>query len=84
MLKPNGAILIRDLIRPIDERIMNELVEKIGMEYNQNQKQLFRDSLHAALTLDEVNRLVEQAQLSNVEVYQSSELHWTLEKKYLG
>ena len=80
VLKPNGAILLRDLIHPPSEEIINSLVESIGEEYNEHQKKLFRDSLHAAFTLDEVNDLVQQAGVSNVTVYQSSDRHWTAER----
>ena len=80
VLKPNGAILIRDLIRPPDEETVNALVESIGTEYDAHQKQLFRDSLHAALTLDEVKQLISQAGLEDVVVYQSSDRHWTAER----
>ena len=80
VLKPNGAIFIRDLIRPPDEETMNTLVESIGTEYDAHQKQLFRDSLHAALTLDEVNQLISQTGLEGVLVYQSSDRHWTAER----
>lgn len=84
VLKPNGAIFIRDLIRPVDESTMNAFVESIGTDYDGHQKMLFRDSLHAAFTLDEVNELVQKAGLEDVKVYQSSDRHWTVERKYSG
>lgn len=80
VLKPNGAILLRDLIRPSDEATMNGLVESIGTDYDAHQTQLFRDSLHAAFTLDEVNQLIAQAGLEGVKIYQSSDRHWTAER----
>lgn len=83
VLKPNGAIFIRDLIRPPNEETMNALVKSIGSEYDAHQKQLFRDSLHAALTLDEVNQLISQAGLEGVMVYQSSDRHWTAERSWI-
>jgi ubiquinone/menaquinone biosynthesis C-methylase UbiE len=82
VLKTNGAILIRDLIRPPDQETMNRLVESIGAEYDTYQKQLFRDSLQAALTLDEVNQRISQAGLQGVMVYQSSDRHWTAERAW--
>ncbi|MCA1991387.1 MAG: methyltransferase domain-containing protein [Coleofasciculus sp. S288] len=82
VLKPNGAILIRDLIRPADEATMNAMVESIGPEYDEHQKKLFRESLHAAFTVNELNELVQKAGLENVQVYQSSDRHWTAERKY--
>lgn len=82
VLKPNGGIFIRDLIRPADEDSMNALVESIGTEYNEHQVRLFRDSLHAALTLEEVNQLMQQARLEGVRVYQSSDRHWTAQRAW--
>ena len=82
VLKPTGAILIRDLIRPPSEEIMNTLVESIGTEYDEHQKMLFRDSLHAAFTLDEVNQLISDAGLEGVTVYQSSDRHWTAQRAF--
>jgi ubiquinone/menaquinone biosynthesis C-methylase UbiE len=84
VLKPNGGILIRDLLRPMNEDIMNGLVDSIGTEYNEHQKMLFRDSLHAAFTLDEVNQLVSDAGLEGAKLYQSSDRHWTLERQAMG
>ena len=81
VLKPNGAILIRDLIRPPDQETLNNIVKLIGAEHNTRQKQLLRDSLYAALTIDEVNQLISQAGLQNVIVHQSSDRHWTAERK---
>lgn len=82
VLKPNGAILIRDLIRPENEETMNNLVESIGIEYNAHQKQLFRDSLHAAFNLDEARQMVAQVGLEGVKIYQSSVRHWTAERAW--
>ncbi|MBU7582925.1 MAG: class I SAM-dependent methyltransferase [Nostoc sp. TH1S01] len=78
--KPNGGLLIRDLLRPADEMTMNALVSSIGHDYDPRQQKLFRDSLHAALTLDEVNQLVTSVGLVGVKVYQSSDRHWTIER----
>jgi ubiquinone/menaquinone biosynthesis C-methylase UbiE len=80
--KPNGGIFVRDLFRPVDEVTMNGLVENIGSEYNAIQKKLFRDSLHAALTIDEVNQLISAVGLVGVKVYQSSDRHWTAERSW--
>lgn len=81
VLKPNGAILIRDLIRPSNKEIIERLVEDIGADYDEHQKKLFFDSLQAALTLEEVKELVTEAGLQDVKIYQSSDRHWTIERK---
>jgi ubiquinone/menaquinone biosynthesis C-methylase UbiE len=68
VLQPQGAICIRDLIRPADAATIDRLVEGIGTEYNDRQKDLFRDSLHAAFTIDEVEQLIAQAGIPDVKL----------------
>ncbi|MBD2308484.1 class I SAM-dependent methyltransferase [Chroococcidiopsis sp. FACHB-1243] len=82
VLQPKGAICIRDLIRPSDAATIDRLVEGIGTEYSDRQKDLFRDSLHAAFTIDEVEQLVTQAEIPGVRIYQSSDRHWTVERNW--
>ncbi len=82
VLKPNGFLMLRDLLRPETPAIADAMVAEIGPEYSPHQAQLFRDSLYAAFTLEELQKLVEQAGLSNVKIYASSERHWTMERAY--
>ena len=84
VLKPNGAIFLRDLMRPNTQEILEEIVNKYAVDCNEHQKMLFRDSLHAAFTLDEINELMQQASLENVHIYQSSDRHWTAERTGLS
>ena len=80
VLKPNGAIFLRDLMRPASEEILHAIVDRVVGECNDHQRQLFQDSLYAAFTLDEVKDMVQQASLKGVKVYQSSDRHWTAER----
>lgn len=82
VLKPNGAILIRDLLRPATEEIVNRMVEANGSEYSSHQTQLFRDSLHAAFSLEEVEQMIQVVGLKGVKFYQSSDRHWTMERAW--
>lgn len=82
VLKPNGGILIRDLIRPPNKETLNDLVKSIGSKYSDHQKKLFHDSLQAAFTIEEIKQLIAQANLQGVTVYQSSERHWTAERAW--
>jgi ubiquinone/menaquinone biosynthesis C-methylase UbiE len=84
LVRPGGAILIRDLIRPENDEIVNDLVDRTGLGYDAHQQQLFRDSLKAALTLAEVQDAIDLVGLQNVKLTQSSELHWSIERKKLG
>jgi ubiquinone/menaquinone biosynthesis C-methylase UbiE len=58
VLRPGGLLFVRDLLRPET----NDEVERIVATYAGNesprQQQLFRQSLHAALTVDEVGALL--------------------------
>ncbi|MBD1938080.1 class I SAM-dependent methyltransferase [Microcoleus sp. FACHB-68] len=80
VLKPAGAIFLRDLFRPADEKIMDTLVNRYATDCNAHQKKLFRDSLNAAFTLEEVNQIVKDAGFKDVKVYSSSNRHWTAER----
>jgi ubiquinone/menaquinone biosynthesis C-methylase UbiE len=81
LVKPGGAMLIRDLIRPASDKIVDELVAKIGADYDLHQQQLFHDSLKAGLTLVEVQELIDRVGLTQVKLSQSSDLHWTIARK---
>ena len=81
VLKPNGFILLRDLLRPQTPEQLETYLEKVH-DYNAHQTQLFRDSLQAAFTLAEVEALLQAAQIPGLEIYQSSDYHWTAERPY--
>jgi len=83
VLKPNGAIFLRDLLRPEDEAIRDNLVEVYAGNCNSHQKQLFSDSLHAAFTLAEIQTMIETAGLEGVRIYESSDRHWTAERAWM-
>jgi ubiquinone/menaquinone biosynthesis C-methylase UbiE len=82
VLKPQGAIFLRDLTRPSSETELNSLVEQYAGNCNDHQKKLFRDSLQAAYRLDEIINFIESVGLENMRVYQSSDRHWTAERSY--
>ena len=84
VLKPEGAVFIRDLMRPVNESQVDYCVEQYARDCNDYQKKLFRDSLFAAFTLDEIIDMIEAAGLEGVRVYQSSDRHWTAERAYSG
>jgi ubiquinone/menaquinone biosynthesis C-methylase UbiE len=80
--KPNAGILIRDLLRPKSSAEFSRLVELYTDSDTDHQKKLFSDSLHAALTLEEVHAILRDAGLGNLKLYQSSDRHWTAERKW--
>jgi ubiquinone/menaquinone biosynthesis C-methylase UbiE len=51
-LRPGGCLLIRDLFRPDTQAQVDQLVERHAAGASPYQAELFRASLHAALTMD--------------------------------
>ena len=74
---PGGLIFIRDLLRPTDDETVHRLVELYAAGANEHQRQLFDDSLRAALSLDEIRALVAELGYDGSTVQASSDRHWT-------
>jgi ubiquinone/menaquinone biosynthesis C-methylase UbiE len=77
---PEGAVLVRDLIRPETEEAAWAIVNRLASGDTARQRQLFFDSLCAALTLDEVRAMVTAAGIDGAHVAQSSDRHWSVER----
>jgi ubiquinone/menaquinone biosynthesis C-methylase UbiE len=80
LVRPSGAILIKDLHRPDDDEMHRALVARYAQECSPRQRTLFSDSLRAALTVDEVSRACAQAGLRGVTVKKVSDRHWVVER----
>ena len=78
VLRPGGILFVRDLLRPADERTLDQLVQTYAGDENAHQQKMFRDSLHAALTLDDVRDLLTEHSLPVDWVQQTSDRHWTI------
>ncbi len=84
---PGGVIFVRDLARPADVKALEAIVDRYAPETGDDdqararsthQRKLFRDSLHAALTLEEVRALVTELGIDPEAVTLTSDRHWTL------
>ena len=82
VLKPQGAIFLRDLLRPETLEMRDNLVELYAGDCSGHQQQLFSDSLQAAFTLGEVEEMMQKAGLDGLRVYESSDRHWTAERAW--
>jgi ubiquinone/menaquinone biosynthesis C-methylase UbiE len=76
--KPGAALLIRDLLRPATPEAADALVARYAGKESPRQQKLFRDSLGAALTLEEITSAAQAAGLTGVTIAQTSDRHWTL------
>ncbi len=74
---PGGLLFFRDLLRPASDAEVVRLVETYTGGENDHARQMFSDSLRAALTLDEVRQGIEQLGFSPDSVAMTSDRHWT-------
>jgi SAM-dependent methyltransferase len=77
VLRPNGVVFLRDLLRPETSVQVESLVQKYGGEDSHGQ-QMLRQSLHAALRLEEVRNLAAAVGIPSECVQVTSDRHWTL------
>lgn len=78
VLRPSGALVIRDLVRPESEEDLARLVETYAKGATDYARGLFRDSLHAAYTVDEVRAFLDQSGLADAQVAMTSDRHFTI------
>lgn len=72
-----GWLFFRDLIRPDDETQLQQLVATYAGGENEHARQLFADSLRAALRLEEARELVVKHRFPAESVLATSDRHWT-------
>ncbi len=75
--EPGGRLFFRDLLRPRDETTWQALVERYAGQASAHQRQLFAQSLLAALALEEIRELVASLGFPPDEVRATSDRHWT-------
>jgi ubiquinone/menaquinone biosynthesis C-methylase UbiE len=80
VVKPDGAILVRDLVRPESMDNAWTIVKRVAAGEHIRQQQLFFDSLCAALTLDDVQGFVTKVDLKRMKIALCSDRHWTAER----
>lgn len=78
VLRLGGLLFVRDLLRPKSHSDVDQFVTTYAGRENAHSQQLFRDSLHAALTLDEVREIAVTHGIPATSVAQTSDRHWTL------
>ncbi|MEO1994470.1 MAG: class I SAM-dependent methyltransferase, partial [Planctomycetaceae bacterium] len=78
VLRDGGLLFVRDLLRPRDDGTLESLVDQYAGDENAHQKKMFRESLHAALTLEEMAGLLSDCGLPASWVRQTTDRHWTI------
>lgn len=77
VLRPGGLLFVRDLARPESEEELARLVETYCGEATARQRELFADSLRAALAVDEARQIVKSLGAPAASVEPTSDRHWT-------
>ncbi len=75
--KPAGRIFVRDLCRPESSEHVEQLVRLYAAQESPYNQQLFRQSLCAALTREEIRALVAEQGFAPETVQMTSDRHWT-------
>lgn len=74
---PGGLLFFRDLFRPETEAELERLVGMYASGANDHQRQLFAQSLRAALSVAEMQALVAELGFDPSTVRATSDRHWT-------
>ena len=77
MAKNGGLLFFRDLMRPETGREVDRLVTRYAAGESDHAREMFYNSLHAALSLSEICDLVQQLGFSADSVTATSDRHWT-------
>ncbi len=79
LLRRGGRLFFRDLARPDSAEAIETLVQQYTGNESEFAQQLFRQSLHAALTIEEVRHLAGGLGISPGQVQMTSDRHWTID-----
>ncbi len=77
VVKPGGRLFFRDLLRPADGATVERLVATYAAGADPHQRQMFDDSLRAALSLDEIRDIITSLGFDSTSVTATSDRHWT-------
>lgn len=79
LVRPGGVLLIRDLYRPIHAEELARLVATYAKDDTPYNRELFRASLHAALTIDELADIAVDADLGEADLVVDTDRHMSLQ-----
>jgi len=77
VVREGGLLFHRDLVRPVSMAELTTLVERYVPAKPAVERKLLADSLHAALTLEEVREVVAGLGFAAESVQRTSDRHWT-------
>ena len=78
VLRPGGLLFVRDLFRPASQEQVEALVAQHAGNESPRSQQLFRQSLQAALTTEELAKILAALGVDAQCIQMTSDRHWTL------
>lgn len=78
VLRPGGLLFVRDLFRPASQEQVESLVAAHAGSESPRSQQLFRQSLQAALTTEELAKILAALGVDAQCIQMTSDRHWTL------
>lgn len=78
VLRPGGVLFVRDLFRPQTLDQIESLVALHAGSENQHSQQLFRQSLQAGWTIEELMEILSPLRIDASSLSMTSDRHWTL------
>ncbi|MEM9703463.1 MAG: methyltransferase domain-containing protein, partial [Planctomycetota bacterium] len=78
VLRSDGLLFFRDLVRPRDAAAVDAMVAEHAADEEPAARTMFRDSLHASYTPEELAGLLDEAGVRNVTVERTGDRHVTL------
>jgi ubiquinone/menaquinone biosynthesis C-methylase UbiE len=79
--RPGAGLFIKDLHRPASSSELRALVDKYAQGCTPYQTQTFYDSLHAALTAEEVTAMLRGLGWDDLSARRCSDRHWCIERR---
>lgn len=80
VLKPKGALLIRDYRRPNRFR-MSRLIDELSRRYGQRMRDQIETALRSAYTVEEMKEMVGQSTLQDATVFEFDEVYIGIERQ---
>lgn len=72
-----GWLFFRDLARPESQEQLQHLVDTYAADCNASQRKMFAESLHAALTVEEIAAMLQEIGAEPKRLEMTSDRHWT-------
>lgn len=81
VVKPEGGILIRDIVRPYNRLLAWLYSHLFGLNYTKNMRRLYYESMLAAFTMKEIKTLYDSTGIVGTKIRSHFLTHYGIEKK---